>query len=1025
MDERELFLHALKIPAAADRERFLSEACQDRPELRTRVLTLLDAFGDPGDFLESPHPGATVLAHRGQSESIESAGVVIADRYRLIERLGEGGMGSVWRAEQFDPVCRQVAIKLIRSDREGSKSILQRFATERQAIAMMDHPNIARLLDAGTSQGRPFFVMELVNGPSLTEFCDRERLPIAERLQLFIQVCAAVQHAHHKGVIHRDLKPGNILVETVDGKFVPRIIDFGVAKAVGGWRLPETLIDSTLPGVAGTPLYMAPEQAAWEAIDVDSRADVYSLGVVLYELVTGTTPLERSLVGQHVYEAVFHAIRSIDPPAPSRRLSSTTTKVRFAGDRQTDVLHLARTFRGDLDWIIMKALSKERERRYDTPAAFAEDLQRYLRHEPVQAGPPGALYRLRKLLVRHRRAAITAGLFVVLLVGGAISTALGFLEARDKSRVAEQAMLEAREHALTATRQEERAKELLRLSEESRRDADAHLQALKSSRRKLLIAHGFHALRNFDPLEALNWYTAALDGIDDVLYIDQLRVRFCVELCPRVASIYWTNGQHRRLVHDISSDRMSDSGASFATPDGIVDSASGALIYEWDPRHRLLASHLTRQKRLLVVQGRASIILTALDAAWSPQSPIHLASLKELWGRDLAVQFSDGGHRVLIGIGLNLRPFPSGTSLRILGEMRLYSSDGHEIWRLRLPIDEGNVESCRLSEDATRLTILTAIDQQKVVRVYSTGSGGQPVLIKSVREVVAAAVSPDGNRLAVLKPSGRVEVHSLTVDAILDCGGLSKKVATGGIAWRPDGMQIVAGGESSECLLLAPDGSGSTQNICSKSLLVSGRADRPIAFSADGTTMLLLHEDGACTVWKGDRWPVAVLTQRSPTQHVEISADGTRALTSSGEQTKVWDLPDSTQYFEDPQSVSNLRRWEGRGQWPPAGFTVLDTDLGVPLWVRNTSAQTSDRAGDGPPHANDNGLTIAARADGKRVAVRLPPPIDLDVARSIALAGTEMTISDSGLVQAADESEVRQAWHQLRSTGLNRGSSAD
>ena len=317
----------------------------------------------------------------------EQAGAIIAGRYKLLEAIGEGGMGTVWVAEQTEPVRRKVALKLVKAGMD-SKSVLARFEAERQALAVMDHPHIAKVFDGGlTETGRPFFAMEYVKGVPITDYCEAARLRIPQRLQLFVQVCQAVQHAHQKGIIHRDLKPSNILVAPYDDIPVPKVIDFGLAKAMHQ-SLTERTLHTAHEMVLGTPLYMSPEQAQPNNLDVDTRSDLYSLGVLLYELLTGTTPLEKQRFKEAAWDEVRRIIREEEPPRPSTRLSSATTLPSLAAGRQTEPARLTRLVRGDLDWIVMKALEKDRARRFETAAGFAADVQRYLDGEPVMAAPP-------------------------------------------------------------------------------------------------------------------------------------------------------------------------------------------------------------------------------------------------------------------------------------------------------------------------------------------------------------------------------------------------------------------------------------------------------------------------------------------------------------------------------------------------------------------------------------------------------------------------------------------------------------
>jgi serine/threonine protein kinase/Flp pilus assembly protein TadD len=419
VNERSLFLAALDIVDPAKRAAYLDKACAGNAALREHLERLLRMHDQIGCFLEAPLPGAASGSPEQTGAYAPSAqvGQVIAGRYKLLEEIGEGGMGSVWVAEQIQPVRRKVALKLIKAGMD-SKSVLARFEAERQALAMMDHPNVAKVLDGGlTETGRPFFVMEYVKGVPITEYCDATRLSVPERLALFVQVCQAVQHAHQKGIIHRDLKPSNILVAPYDDKPVPKIIDFGLAKAMHQ-SLTERTLHTAHESVLGTPLYMSPEQAQLNNLDVDTRSDIYSLGVLLYELLTGTTPLERQRFKEAAWDEIRRLIREEEPPRPSTRLSSTNTLPSLAACRQTEPAKLTKQVRGELDWIVMKALEKDRSRRYDTANGFALDVQRYLAGEPVLAAPPSASYRLRKFARKNRAALTSAAVIALLLLAG-------------------------------------------------------------------------------------------------------------------------------------------------------------------------------------------------------------------------------------------------------------------------------------------------------------------------------------------------------------------------------------------------------------------------------------------------------------------------------------------------------------------------------------------------------------------------------------------------------------------------------
>jgi len=350
--------------------------------------------------------------------------------YRILEPLGEGGMGTVYLAEQEEPVRRRVALKLIKWGMD-TRQVVGRFESERQALALMDHPYIARVLDGGaTTEGRPYFVMEYVRGEPITVYCDRQRLGTEERLKLFMAVCDAVQHAHQKGIIHRDLKPSNVLVSVLDGKPVPKIIDFGVARAVSQ-RLTEKSVYTQLGALIGTPEYMSPEQAEMTSVDIDTRTDVYSLGVMLYELLVGTLPFEPGALRQASFDEIRRRIREEEPSKPSARVSTLAGErsAAAARRRRTDSVALRKQLRGDLDWITMRALEKDRMRRYGSPADLAADLSRHLRHEPVLASPPSTIYRVQKFTRRHRLGVAAGVVTVAALIAGAGVAALGMLRA--------------------------------------------------------------------------------------------------------------------------------------------------------------------------------------------------------------------------------------------------------------------------------------------------------------------------------------------------------------------------------------------------------------------------------------------------------------------------------------------------------------------------------------------------------------------------------------------------------------------
>ena len=436
MSERSIFIAALEKDDPAERAAYLAQACADDAALRERIERLLKAHDPADSFLE--RGPANLDATENFERNAESAGTLIGP-YKLIEPIGEGGMGSVWMAQQTEPVKRLVAVKLIKAGMD-SRQVIARFEAERQALALMDHPNIARVLDGGTtSGGRPYFVMDLVKGVPITRYCDEHHLTPRQRLELFIPVCQAVQHAHQKGIIHRDLKPSNVLVALYDGKPVPKIIDFGVAKAAGQQLTDKTLVTG-FGAIVGTLEYMSPEQAEVNQLDIDTRSDIYSLGVLLYELLAGSPPFSRKELTQAGMLEMLRVIREQEPSKPSTKLSTADGLPTLAANRGTEPAKLTKLVRGELDWIVMKALEKDRNRRYETANGFAMDVQRYLADEPVLACPPSAGYRLRKFARRNKGGLAVAALvlFFVVLLGSGVGWVVRDRSAREAEAARQQ-----------------------------------------------------------------------------------------------------------------------------------------------------------------------------------------------------------------------------------------------------------------------------------------------------------------------------------------------------------------------------------------------------------------------------------------------------------------------------------------------------------------------------------------------------------------------------------------------------------
>lgn len=843
MTEEDIFREACRIDSPESRAAYVDRVSRGDQVLRQRVLDLLAACDADSRFLEAPPP--ELAKTRVPDSAGLSPGAEIGP-YKLLQEIGSGGMGVVFMAEQREPVRRRVALKVIRPGMD-SQQVLARFEAERQALSLMDHPHIARVFDVGTAvTGQPYFAMELVKGRAITEYCDERRLSLRDRLRLLVPVCEAVQHAHQKGIIHRDMKPSNVLVAEFDERPMPKVIDFGVAKAIHQPLTQRTMF-TALGQLIGTPEYMSPEQARLNQLDVDTRSDIYSLGVLMYELLTGTTPLERERMQTAAWEELLRLIREDEAPCPSVRLSSTPTLPAIASLRRAEPTQLVGLLRGELDWVIMKALEKQRDRRYETARHLADDLQRYLESRPVMARPPTPWYLLRKFTARHRAAISVLTLALVLLLAGVTGTSIGLVSAmrsEDAARTAQAA----------AEVQSRRAVANARRADQQRAAAEASLKAAVAARQRAdekerALQQELHRSRKLS-------------------YANQLRA----------AHAELRRGAFASASGVLNQTRSEFRGWEYLCLRGILDAgrtdldAPGGEVNDvaFSPDGSKIAMAGSDGKVTVCDAGSGQLVASAADHS-KPVTAI-------CWSRDQRVLLSgDDSGRILAW------DMPSDAPPRDIADQST------EICCVEFLEDDQRFVSVSVYGDVT----IRSITSGEILRSLPTGLGGA--------RTIAAALTPDQTAIVVVGAEDFERRRCRMRLLRLADGSLVREFDTAGtgvtnVAFSPDGARLATGSGwplgfgADKRILLWDVASGR----CDQELQGSANPVEGLVFSPSGQRLYSTGQrDGSVTVWDLSR---ATVEQhlRSPAGLVtrfSLNSDGTRLCCGSRGMAHVWTLP--------------------------------------------------------------------------------------------------------------------------------------
>ncbi len=898
-----IYFAARELPPG-ERPAYLHEACRGDDPLRARVEQMLAVADAAEAFITDPPEGKP-----GALAPDDDIGATIG-HYKIRERLGEGGCGVVYVAEQIEPVRRLVALKVIKLGMD-TKAVVARFEAERQALAMMDHPNIAKVHDAGTTEtGRPYFVMELVRGTRVTDYCDQNHLSTRDRLDLFIKVCHAIQHAHQKGIVHRDIKPSNILVTLHDGVPVPKVIDFGIAKATGG-RLTDATIYTQLHQFIGTPAYMSPEQAEMSGLDVDTRSDIYSLGVLLYELLTGCTPFDAQTLMAAGVDAMRRTIREQEPKRPSTRLARlgldhlTTAAQR----RSVDTTRLLRQLAGDLDWIVMKCLEKDRTRRYATANGLATDLQRHLIHEPVTARAPSAAYKFQKAWQRNKIAfTAAAAVALALLAGAAISTWQAIRATNAQGAEVKQRLAAEKAEALASAQQKKAELEKQRAEEQL-----ARAERLVYASKIMMAQTDFEMGNGGLALHYLSECQPNLRGWEHRYLSTRINAK-------------QTLAGHTKEVSSVaySPDGLRMVTGSYDSTAKVWDAATGQELFALTGHKGFVMSVAFSPDGQRIVTGGGPWGVGKLPGeakVWDAQTGQLLLELKghnySVW----SVAFSPDGQRIVTGAtdwagGLgDVMVWDARTGqnlLALVGQKAwvrsvAFSPDGQRL------VTSGEGFTAKVWDAATGQELLTLKGHaggvtsvapgpgQRIVtggddgtaKVWDVVTGQELLAIKAHADVVrAVAFSPDGQRIITGSRDQTVKVwNAATGQEIFAIKGHAGHVR--GVAFSPDGKRILTGSDDRTAKVWDATTGQNVPTLTGHMDFISG-----IAFSPDGRRIVTSSGDGTAKVWDtvtarelfafgvppSTSWRVAGF------RGVAFSPDGTRIVTAGQDKTaKIWD----------------------------------------------------------------------------------------------------------------------------------------